>query len=362
MSRHWKQRREGGGWLALWLLRGVSLHGGRALTRLLLFPIIAYFLLRRHEERRDSRAYLARALGRPARLRDVARHIHTFAATILDRVFLLGGDARRFDIGISGLGPLHEVLDRGRGLLLFGSHLGSFEVLRVLGRQRPDVQIRVVLDKAHSPAVTALLDALNPEIAASVIDAGQGGPAIMFEIQKAAADGAVIALLVDRTQPGEPSLPASFLGAEAQFPLAPWQLAAVLGVPVQLAFGLYRGGSRYDLVFESFSDGLVIPRRERAEALPALIARYASRLEHHVRDAPFNWFNFYDFWGDREHDRSQQHAAHDPAPARMPASTAGDARRPGGDTAPDAAVCDAADGGARAVAGAAIGRAAGGRR
>src|SRR5690606_12242539 len=102
---------------------------------------------------------------------------------------------------------------------------------------------------------------------------------------------------VDRTQPGEPTHAVPFLGDEAEFPVAPWLLAAVLQVPVQLAFGLYRGGNRYDLAFEPFTDGLAIPRRERAAAVPALIARYAARLEHHVRDAPYNWFNFYDFWG-----------------------------------------------------------------
>lgn len=308
MSGSWKQRREGGGLFALWLLRSLSLRGGRGLVRLLLYPITLYFLVRRGEERRDSRAYLARVLGRPARLVDVARHIHTFAATILDRVFLLGGDMHRFDIRVSGLDSLEPALDRGQGVLVFGSHLGSFEVLRVLGRQRPEQAIRVVLDKAHSAAVTQLLDALSPEIAASVIDAGQDGPAILLEIHKAVSEGALVALLVDRTQPGEASAGAPFLGSEAQFPVAPWLLAAVLKVPVHLAFGLYRGGNRYDLVFEPFSDGLDLPRRERAAAVPALIARYAARLEHHLRDAPFNWFNFYDFWGDREHSRSQHDA------------------------------------------------------
>jgi hypothetical protein len=67
---------------------------------------------------------------------------------------------------------------------------------------------------------------------------------------------------------------------------------------VVLAFGLYRGGNRYDLAFESFSDGLHIPRAERAQALSALIRRYATRLEHYARLAPYNWFNFYDFWND----------------------------------------------------------------
>ena len=302
MSGNWKQRREGGGWFALWLIRSISLRGGRRLSRLLLYPITAYFLVRRHEERRDSRAYLARVLGRPARLRDVARHIHTFAATILDRAFLLGGDSGRFDIRVSGLQPLHEALDRGQGVLVFGSHLGSFEVLRVLGRRRPGQQIRVVLDKSHSPAMTQLLDALCPEIAASVIDAAQDGPAIMFEIQKAASEGALMALLVDRTQPGEASLGVPFLGDEARFPVAPWLLAAVLQVPVQLAFGLYRGGNRYDLVFEPFSDGEAVPRAARRARIATLIAGYASRLEHHARSAPYNWFNFYDYWSDNPAD------------------------------------------------------------
>ena len=330
MSGSWKQRREGGGWFAVWLLRHVSLCGGRRLARLLLYPITAYFLLRRREERRDSRAYRSRVLGRPARLGDVARHIHTFAATILDRVFLLGGHEERFDIRVTGLDSLHAVLDRRQGVLVFGSHLGSFEVLRVLGRQRPEQLIRVVLDKAHSPAVTQLLEALNPEVAASVIDAGQDGPTIMFEIQKAVSEGALVALLVDRTQPGEASLAVPFLGDQAQFPVAPWLLATVLKVPVQLAFGLYRGGTRYDLLLQPFCDGLPIPRRERAAAVPALIGRYAARLEHHVRDAPFNWFNFYDFWNDREHSSTPQDAIRvqggpaEPAP-QAGARAAGDA-------------------------------------
>jgi predicted LPLAT superfamily acyltransferase len=27
-----------------------------------------------------------------------------------------------------------------------------------------------------------------------------------------------------------------------------------------------------------------------------LFQRYADRLEHYCRVAPYNWFNFYDFW------------------------------------------------------------------
>ena len=123
----------------------------------------------------------------------------------------------------------------------------------------------MVLDKAHNPAMTQLLDALNPEIARTVIDAGQDGPSIVLAIKQATDEGALVALLVDRARPGEPWLPAPLLGADAPFPTAPWLIAAALKVPVVLAFGLYRGGNRYDLAFEVFSPGLTIERHNRSE-------------------------------------------------------------------------------------------------
>ena len=326
MNSGWKQRREGGGWFAIWLIRGIGRYGGRALARLFLYPITGYFLLRRSAERRDSRANLSRILGRPATLGDVARHIHTFAATILDRVFLLGGQIERFDVTVHGVDVLHAQLDRGQGVLLFGSHLGSFEVLRVIARKRPDYRIRVVLDKAHNPAMTQLLDALSPEIAAGVIDASQDGPSLMLAIKQAADEGALIALLVDRTQPGAATQTVQFFGAPARFPVAPWMIAAVLKLPLSLAFGLYRGGNRYDLVFETFEDrGLDLPRGQRATRMAALIQRYAARLEHYARLAPYNWFNFYDFWNPDEQPQSTPEVAAEPA--ADPAVGAGAGRR-----------------------------------
>lgn len=293
---NWKQRPEGGGRFALWLIRSIALYGGRGLGRLLLYPITLYFLLRRGPERRASRAFLSQVLGRPATLWEVARHIHTFASTILDRVFLLSQRFARFEVEVHGLDVLHAAMDEGRGVLLLGSHHGSFESLRALSQTRPEVDVRVVLDKGQNPEITQLLDALNPTLARGVIDASQGGTSIVLAIGEAAAEGALIGLLADRARPGEPSVNCRFLGRPAPFPSAPMLIASSLHIPVVLCFGLYRGGRRYDLHFELFSPGLRIPRAERAAALVEHLQRYADRLEHYVRLAPFNWFNFYDFW------------------------------------------------------------------
>lgn len=304
MNADWRQRPEGGGRFAIWLIRGVARHGGRTVSRALLLPITLYFLLVRGPERRASRDWLRRATGCRAGLWSTARHIHCFASTILDRVFLLGGELERFRIGVEGAQALHRQLDAGRGVLMFGSHLGSFEVLRVLARTRPEIRLRVVLDVGHNPAMTQLLDALNPEVARTVIDAGRDGPSVALAIAEALEQGALVALLVDRAHGGQASVSADFCGHPAPFPQAPWLIAAATGAPVVLGFGLYCGGNRYRLVFEPFSDGIRMRRQDRAAALAALVGDYAARLEHHARSAPYNWFNFYDFW---QNDEARDH-------------------------------------------------------
>jgi predicted LPLAT superfamily acyltransferase len=296
LTQEWQRRPEGGNAFGFRLIRTFALGCGRAAARLVLFPITAYFLARRGPERRASRQYLERVLGRRVTLRDVARHVHCFSCTTLDRVFLLSERFKRFQIRTFGLQELDRALARGRGLLLFGSHLGSFEALRVLSLERPEVPVRILLDVEQGPALSTTLNALNPALAATIINARGGGPAVTIAIKEALDRNAIVALLVDRAQAGQAVLPAQFLGHPAPFPTAPWLLAATLKIPVILSFGLYRGGNRYDLHFETFSDCVTIERRDRAAALGRLVQQFADRLAHYARLAPDNWFNFYDFW------------------------------------------------------------------
>ena len=292
----WEARPEGGGRLPIRAIGWMARNAGRGLTRLLLYPITLYFLLVRGVERRASRDYLVRLQGQPASLLQAARHVHCFASTILDRVFMLSGRMDLFQIRTEGLDALHAELAKGSGVLVFGAHLGSFDALRALGRERPDIQIRVLLDVSHNAAITEVMAELDPTLAAGIIDAGQDGTAIVLAIAQALEQGALVALLVDRARPGEMAIEVPLLGTPAPLPAAPWLIASTLKVPVMLAFGLYEGGNRYCMVFEPFADAIDIPRRQRAQVLPQLIGRYAGRLEHHLRQLPYNWFNFYDFW------------------------------------------------------------------
>lgn len=296
MTEHWSERPEGGGWFALWLIRTIGLKLGRPVARVFLYPITLYFFFRRPFERRVSYAFLQRAFGRPASAWQVMRHIHRFASTILDRVFLLADRFARFDVRLHGLEELTSRMRPDRGVLLVGAHVGSFEVLRVAAAESPDVKVRVVLDTQQTPALTELLHAINPEIGRNVIDASRPSTEIVLALGEAIGEGALATLLADRARPHEATVVVEFFGAPAAFPVAPFLIGSVLKAPIVLCFGMYRGGNRYDLYFEAFADEVALSRRERGAETRALVQRYAQRLEHHVRQDPYNWFNWHDFW------------------------------------------------------------------
>ena len=60
--------------------------------------------------------------------------------------------------------------------------------------------------------------------------------------------------------------------------------------------GLYLGGNRYAIHFDPLADFSAVHSGQRNAALEAAIHRYAELLERYCRKAPYNWFNFFDFW------------------------------------------------------------------
>ncbi len=297
MSARWDQMRERGGLFWLLALLFISRLLGRGIARAVLIFVVGYFLIAGRQAYRASQQFLALALGRAPGWRDSYRHFYAFAATALDRFFLLGGKGNRLDVEVHRP-PEVEARARAGGCIVIVSHLGSFEVMRVPGLTVRELPLRVLLDRAQNPVFTRLLERINPRFSQSVIDASERGPALVLKLREALAEEAMVCLMADRARAGERSLPVQFLGRTAHLPAGPWVLAAALQVPVILAFGLYRGGARYELHFELFSERIEASRAQRDAVLRECAQRYADRLEHYARLAPYNWFNFYDFWAD----------------------------------------------------------------
>lgn len=293
----WTRTRERGGGPALRLITRIALGLGWPVAHALLHPITLFYLATAPAaQKRAVRRYLTRALGRKSGWRDLWRLYFCFAATMLDRVFLLTGRTAGYDVRIEGLDLLKDAAGAGRGVVLLGAHMGSFEALRAIGGAGAPVEIRMLMHAAPGGAADALFDSLDPTRAAAVIHLGQ--PGAMLEAREVLDRGGVVGLLADRAPRGERMVRVPFLGAEAPFPGGPMTLAAILQAPVVLGFALWTGPRRYLLRFEPFAEAIDLPRATRAEALRSWLALYAARLGGVCRAHPYNWFNFYDIWQD----------------------------------------------------------------
>lgn len=294
MSHDWTRQVERGSPVMLRLIRWIAMRLGRMPARLLLYPITVYFLFFAPVARRASYGFLARATGRPVHWWHVAKHIHHFAATILDRVYLLGGRLDELDIRLHGLGFVTDTLQSGSGCILLGSHLGSFEVLRSLALTRRDFPLKVLMHESHNRTITYLLHAINPDIAGTVIPLGNTES--LLKAYEYVQQGYFLGILGDRALDSEKSTRCEFLGEAAAFPTGPVLAASILKTPVIMFFGLYDGGRCYNIYFEKLADRIVIDRASRNEDLRRWTQKYADRLAYHACRSPYNWFNFYDFW------------------------------------------------------------------
>lgn len=290
----WAQRPERSNRSILRLMVWISLTLGRRFGRLVLYGIALYFVIFAPTARRASRNYLGRALGRWAEWSDGYRHVLSFASTIHDRVYLLNDRFDLFDIEVIGADALLAALDRQSGALLIGAHLGSFEVLRAVGRSRAGLKVAMLMYEENAQKINATLEAINPSASSDIIPLGRVES--MLEARAKLDQGFLVGMLADRSLGDDATVDCDFLGKKAPFPVGPFRMAAMLQRPVFFMAGLYLGGNRYRIHFEPLADFTATSRTERQATITAAIDTYADRLTHYCRLAPYNWFNFFDFW------------------------------------------------------------------
>jgi len=293
-AAEWVTHRERGSMTLLRIMTFLSLRLGRLGSRPFLHVIAIYFFTFAPTARRHDRAYLRKVLGREPTAADRYQHVLSFATTIHDRVYLLRGQFDLFDITIDGEAVVQQAEDTGRGAFLMGSHVGSFEMIRAIGRQRPGLRVAMAMYEDNARQINAMLEAINPNAATEVIALGRIDA--MLKIQDYLDQGRFVGVLGDRTLGNEASMRVDFLGQPARFPVGAMRAAAIMRRQVIFMIGLYRGQNRYHVAFEWLADFSAVEPRQREAAVQQAITRYAALLEKYVRSDPYNWFNFFDFW------------------------------------------------------------------
>ena len=295
-AAHWSRTAERGSALGLRIVMAASRLLGPRAARLAALPAVLWVFATGADKRRASRTYLSR-LGEPASAWRVLRHMYTFAEACIDRFAAWQGEVNAAAIDFHGEAEFRRLGAEQRGALFIGSHLGNLEMVRALATLGGVAKITAVVYTEHSRRFTAALRRANPRFADNLLEVADFGPATAVQLKERIDRGEILVIVGDRTPAADNGrcTRALFLGQEARFPQGPMILAHLLECPVYLFFCLKRG-ARYALHLERFAERVVLPPRERDAAIARYVGQYAGRLEAYCREAPLQWFNFYDFW------------------------------------------------------------------
>ena len=300
---HWAQINEFSFLTGMRLLYWLARLLGRWPFRLVLYPVLLWYLIAKPVARRASKEYLKRlssfntAAGIDCGTVGVLRHFASFGESILDKMLLWSGLFDVDSVKLYGLDLIVGQIAAQRGGILICCHLGNLELCRVLSRRQAGLKLTVLLHTKHAARFNQLLAQLDPDSQLNLMQVTELTPAAAALLAAKVAQGEFVAIAGDRIPVSDnPRIAlASFLGDVAPFPIGPYVLASLFQCPMYLLFSVHTE-RRWEIHFELFRESIRLPRQHRNETLAALVADYATRLESFCKRAPFEWFNFYDFW------------------------------------------------------------------
>ena len=130
----------------------------------------------------------------------------------------------------------------------------------------------------------------------NIIPTNSEGLEMMMKVKKALDNSEIVCMLGDRVMGEEGFDKIKFLGKEARFPTYPFEVAALTGAPIITAATIKTGAKTYRQKVYDFIPFDGVTRKNRKEFIRQAMEKYASILEEIVKENPYHWFNFYDYW------------------------------------------------------------------
>ncbi len=227
-------------------------------------------------------------------------YVHNFAVgfTMVDRFAHLIKKKSPFRFENIGEEHLHNALANQKGLILLSAHIGNQEVAGDVLFERIQTKVNYFMLDNESEAVKQLTNRLSESRNVAIVPTNSDPFSKMIAIKKAIEHNEIVCMLGDRVFGEESSKKQVFLGQEAEFPTFPFEIAALTGAPIIAVVTVKTGLYRYrQKVYEYISfDG--INRKNRADYIQTAMQKYVTILEQIVRETPYQWFNFYDFWNE----------------------------------------------------------------
>ncbi len=293
----WSGKTRGGFFGNLFFVIVLRLFGLRA-TFVPLAPIAAYYLLASPSSVRAISEYFEQLYGPIPRLRKmwlVYKNFYSLGQMLIERIAIIRAANNRYKFTLEGMEHLREATGFGKGVIVLGAHVGNWEAAGHL-LQNYNIPINMVGFDREERHIRRLFDTQMSKRAFRFIAADLEGPSAAITIMAALRRGEIVALHGDRLFGGASAV-VPFMGRAARFPIGPYQLAAISGAPLVMAFGARERVGHYRLgAFQALMPPADSTKKAKDEFIAYAVRVYAERLEQLVRQYPFQWYNYFPFW------------------------------------------------------------------
>jgi len=310
LKSHWASFREAGTLMGMRFLFVLHKYLGRRVFSLLMYPVAFYFAVSRPIARRASLNFLHKhwALNpafwktRPGYWQ-VIIHIKHFAETILDKVLAWSAEISDDDFVIDDISLIEKLMSDQRGQLVIGTHFGNLEYCRGFMQRYKNKIINILVYDKHSANFVEIMQRVNPDSRINIFQVDEFDVATILLLKNKVEQGEWVFIAGDRIPLTgmQRTVSVDFLGHQAALPVGPYLLAKALACPVSLMFGYRHPRLAKDKIYFEvvpFADRLTFTRNGRQQQLQVFAQRFADELQRQCKQAPYQWFNFYDFWAD----------------------------------------------------------------
>ncbi len=227
---------------------------------------------------------------------------YKFARNWCDVMLMVGVTDSRLQALIgrrSSAKPLDDALSAGNGALLVSPHLGNWE-LGGLGLGDLDYKINVLTFREPDEKINAMREKVRGErgIGFIYVDRDDTSPLAAIAAVNTLRRNEVLCLLGDRDGSSN-TVMVNFFGCPTPLPVGPAYLALATGAPMIPVFVVLDDDGRYATLME---EPIYVQGKHGAnkDAIRTGMQQLADVFERYIRQYPDQWYNFFDFWGDRK--------------------------------------------------------------
>ena len=219
----------------------------------------------------------------------------SFGQIILDRFAVYGGAT--FKLQIDNYDLFKKCQNAPEGFVQLSSHVGNFELAGYMLSPDPKSIFALVFGGESEEVMKnreRVLGLQNIHLIPVREDMSH-----VYILNSALAEGNIVSMPGDRMFGSNKSVKCQFFGVDTEFPLGPFIMAASRNTPVLNIFVMKESVYQY----HTYVMPITLPEGQEKGSIhqraTAMVQVFASQLEDIVRRYPHQWFNYYEFWGDK---------------------------------------------------------------